>query len=79
MIKFCLSKFLFLLSSIIIDKFYELYLTFSCFFFGCFVKNYGINYTILFNNVIHIGNVNSDNRVEIKTSLDAKSAFPLYF
>ena len=42
MIKFCLSKFLFLLSCIIIDNFYELYLTFSCFFLVCFVKNYGI-------------------------------------
>ena len=42
MIKFCLSKFLFLLSCIIIKKKYELYFTFSCFLFGCFVKNYGI-------------------------------------
>ena len=37
------------------------------------------NYTILFNNVIHIGKVNNDNKVEIKTNLEAKSAFPLYF
>ena len=45
-----LSKFLFLLSCIIIDKFYELYLTFSCFFLVCFVKNYGIKNATL-NNI----------------------------